>query len=155
VRRLNAKWAIDTAGTPPVDVGDGEVADVEELIWGVIAPLRASASLTPDDELELFSHLLEETVKLIPRFNPRAGATVLFRPWLFQRLRGKAIDWCRTFYGRRGQKRVLDSRRLDAARRDSGYDEGFVEHEQAGPERMEPEHALCVLGLWSASENAA
>lgn len=121
--RLHGVWAITEAGTPTLPLARGGVPDVEALCRGVIRSLTSADPLPLDDELETLSQLFEQTVKLQAAYDP-TKAGILFRPWLYSELQRDAIDFWRTFYGRKGEKRVADSRRLDAAARDAGVDDG-------------------------------
>lgn len=118
-RLLPRVWRIDRAGTPEVKLRAGVVADVEALCRGVIRELTAAKQMSDADELLTLSHLFETVLIKTPKYDPgRAG--ILFRPWLHTAMQRAAIDFWRTFHGRKGEKRVADDRLLQSARRDSG-----------------------------------
>lgn len=69
------------------------VRDVESLARGVLGAERWPAYLEPADERDLLATLLGDAVLLECDYVPREGIEA--RPWLFQRLRWKALDWRR------------------------------------------------------------
>lgn len=82
------------------------VEDVEALARGAIHAERWTWKLEVCDEAELLGFLLGEVVILEPRYSPRDAGSAA-RAWLFERLRFRARDWARQFYGRHGQHRTL------------------------------------------------
>lgn len=120
-RVLLGTWSITEAGTPSQPLGtdrqpeNGVVDDVEALCRGVIDRVATSRDLSPADREELLSHLFERVVVLQRSYDPdRRG--ILFRPWLYRNLQLDAIDFLRAWLGRRGEKRVVDERVLNAGR---------------------------------------
>ena len=70
----------------------GEVVeDVEALCRGVLGSLKWPKYLEEADNVELLATLLGDAVLLERQYQPREGIEA--RPWLFQRLRWKALDW--------------------------------------------------------------
>jgi len=147
VTALLGVWRITEAGDPPRPLGgngqrlreNGVVDDVEELCRGVIDRIETTRSLSHADQEELLSHLFEQTVVLQRSYDPsRAG--ILFRPWLFAMLRRRAIDWARAWFGRSGQKRVVDTRLAEAGLRDAGLINGG-DPRAGGAELVAPDDA--------------
>lgn len=102
-----------------------DVADVEALCRGVIAEVagpQGLARLEPCDYEDSLAFLLAEAVVLNERYDStRVG--IVFRPWLYQRLRWALVDeWRRTF-GRHGEKRIPDTRLREQRLRDAGIDD--------------------------------
>jgi hypothetical protein len=122
-------WRITEAGTPPRRLRDDEIVeDVESLVRGVIGRLATTRELSEADRDELFGHLLERVVVLTAKYDrarvtPGRKVPLLLPGWLFRELRLDAIDFLRQWHGRQGQKRVVDERLLDAARRDGAGDD--------------------------------
>jgi hypothetical protein len=69
------------------------VRDVESLARGAMGAERWTAYLEPADDRDLLATLLSDAVLLERQYSPREGIEA--RPWLFQRLRWKALDWRR------------------------------------------------------------
>lgn len=118
-----AEWT-RTGGHWTLEAAPGHrVEDVDALIAGVTheTETRAREHISPADRDLLISELYATTVALANRFEPRSG--IVFRPWLYQRLRFAAIDFLRSWNGRKGEKRATDDRYLDAALRDAGGDD--------------------------------
>lgn len=98
---------------------------------GVISRAPTARGLSPADREELRDALFERVVILTCHYDPdRVG--IVFRPWLYQRLRFAAIDALREWHGRNGHKRVVDERLRDAAR-PADLDDG------GGPTLVEPD----------------
>lgn len=102
-----------------------DVDDVEALVLGVIRETVQSVGherLLDADRDELHAALLEQVVVLDAAFDEtRPG--IVFRPWLYQRLRWAAIDFVRSWIGRRGEKRVVDVRLAWQAGGDAGLED--------------------------------
>jgi hypothetical protein len=139
-RRLGGVWTIVEAGTPPRPLRPDEtVADVEAVVWGVIQLLPTTGDLSAADREELFGALLERVLVLTQKYDPRRDdprhrEPLVFRAWLYARLRLAAIDVLRSWLGRNGQKRVLDDGVHDG--HDAGEDRpGLVASADADPAR--------------------
>lgn len=109
-----------------------DVTDVEQLCRGVLGRAGAHTTFRSCDFDESLAFLLGEVhiqdLRFVAKgYDRRAG--YLFRPWLFNQLSSRLIDHWRSFYGRRGEKRVVDHRIVEQLHR-SDFDEW----------RDEPEH---------------
>lgn len=92
-----------------------DVADVESLVRGVAAELvgKTRSGVPEADYDELVAALFEQVVVLDRRFDSeRVG--ILFRPWLYVQLRRRAIDFLRSWRGRKGEKAVVRAESADA-----------------------------------------
>jgi hypothetical protein len=104
------------------------VADVEGLCRGALADAQRRGAVSRDletgDWVEVLGFLFGEVIVLARRYDPgRRG--IEFRPWLYERLRLRAVDATRWLYGRQGQHRVPGLVSADTARRDRAAGEGF------------------------------
>lgn len=101
VRLLPAVWALE------------DVTDVELLCRGVLAEVRprnlngSTDILGERDEVLLF--LFEQVAVIHGKYRPDDHPGVLFRPWLYERLRWRLRDHYRHIEGRRGEKPRPDS----------------------------------------------
>lgn len=102
-----------------------DVVDVESLCRGVLADAMRKQALSFEraDYDEMLAHLLSqvviEEIKFVAKgFDRRPG--YLFRPWLYVQLRSRLIDFVRFWFGRKGERRVVDYRLAGAARDDDG-----------------------------------
>lgn len=117
-------WAITEAGDPPQPLPAHHVVDdVEALCRGVIREITGANPLSADDVEQMLSELLTQVVVLTRKYD-RARAGIVFRPWLYRELRWAGIDYLRGWFGRRGEKRVIDERVGESGLRDSGLDDG-------------------------------
>ena len=100
-----------------------DVEDVELLARGVLAEhqRRHDGDLTPMEQEEALLALLEQVVVAEREFEERPG--IVFRAWLYARLRHRLIDHLRKAHGRDGRKRVMDTGARDGLLRDLGVDE--------------------------------
>jgi hypothetical protein len=116
---LLAVWSITEAGTPLEELRrDEQVDDVEDLVAGVIGRVCAAHELRAVDRDELRDALFEKVLVLIAKYDrrrddPRQAARLAFRPWLFRELQLDAIDELRRWHGRRGERRVVDTRSFE------------------------------------------
>lgn len=118
-----AEW-IRTGNHWTIEAAPGHhVTDVAALIAGVAreTETRARETLSLADRDLLVSELYAATVALANRFQPRPG--IVFRPWLYQRLRFAAIDFLRSWNGRKGEKRATDDTYYNARLADAGVDD--------------------------------
>ncbi|SRR6266496_3144756 len=128
-----------------------DVEDVEELCVGVLAEAtrRLCRPLERCDLEESLAFLLGEVVVLDRVYDP-ARVGIVFRPWLYQRLRFRLVDHWRTTFGRHGEKRVPDNglslRELDAEAADNLRGGGLG---QARPGSAPAGGAADVGGAWS------
>src|SRR6266511_2760899 len=111
---LSGVWRIDEAGDPPRALRPHEVVtNVEELCIGVIElqSRKLKEPLQNDDYLLSLEHLFERVVVVLPRYAPPPDRPGLqFRPWLFNELRWDLVDFWRSWFGRHGEKRIVDQR---------------------------------------------
>lgn len=86
-----------------------DVEDVEMLCRGALAEMlrRCNLDLEPVDYDDTLAFLLGEVVTLERRFDAKVAEKpgLIFRPWLFQQVKSRAVDYWRSWFGRQGQKR--------------------------------------------------
>jgi hypothetical protein len=101
-----------------------DVADVEMLCRGALAELlrRTNVTLEAVDYDATLAFMLGEVVVLEARFAEKIKAKpgLIFRPWLYQQVTGKAIDHWRSWFGRQGQKRLPDTSAVSPTEDDDG-----------------------------------
>jgi len=101
------------------------VENVEALCRKVLDAAAGGlrSRLEASDYAESLAFLLGQTAVLLDRYNPRDDRSSL-GGWLKQELRWDLLDYWEAWYGRSGEKRVFDSRLLEAGARDAGVDDG-------------------------------
>lgn len=107
---------LDTPNLLPAVWTLRDVPDVEGLCRGVVAEKmhawRAYSGRPQPEPVELedvLLYLLEQVLVLERVYVAAPG--IAFRPWLYQRLRFRILDYWRREFGRRGEKRIIS---LDA-----------------------------------------
>lgn len=119
-------WQITHAGTPKGPLRpDEQVGNTEGLCRGVLKELTRGLSEPVEDAdwVDSLGFLLGETVVLAAKY-PRGRPGFVFRAWLYQRLCWALIDHWRRTWGRHGEKRVADLRKLEDVYRQAGVDDG-------------------------------
>ena len=121
---LREVWRIADAGSPPRPLPEGEqVRNVEGFCRDLIRRLTSHDPLPWDDEEQLLAELFERVLVLTRAYDPsRRG--IVFRAWLHTELRRDAIDYLRSWRGRRGEKALVDGSAGESALRDSGLADG-------------------------------